>query len=216
MRITVLQLSKIDPTQIKVLDRRSTILLQAANMRTDGLDDEKSITAIEDPGLDALRGGGFGVVGSIVRARTARQWSKSSHGTPRSRHGQHPTPSLGGSTVNSHSTADPFHGLKRHQLYDPPVPSMSDSAGVNTISSEDAEHISMTSDLSSQAPGSPRQNHARLQTIKFGSEDVIHSYPKPGSRGDLATHEHRSTLRASASSPPADVCVPVLVVALPA
>ena len=31
--ITVLQLSKIDPTQIKTLDRRSTLLLQAAKSK---------------------------------------------------------------------------------------------------------------------------------------------------------------------------------------
>lgn len=218
--ITILQLSKVDPTQIKILDRRSTILLQAANARTDPMgDDEKSITAIEDPGLDALRGGGLGVVGSIVRARTARKWSKSSHGTARSRHGQHPpsAASIASSTLNSHSggnnVPDHLRGLKRHQLYDAPVPRMSDAA---TISSSEggAEHISMTSEFSSaQGPGSPRPSihGGRLQTIRFGSEDVVHSYPKPGSRGDLATHEHRAaatTLRASASSPPpSDVCI---------
>ena len=48
--ITVLQLSKIDPTQIKKLDRRSTLLLQAARTNTEGVD-EKDLAAIEDPVL---------------------------------------------------------------------------------------------------------------------------------------------------------------------
>ena len=48
--ITILQLSKIDPTQLKVpgLDRRSTMLLQAARSNTAGVD-EKSVAAVEDP-----------------------------------------------------------------------------------------------------------------------------------------------------------------------
>lgn len=183
--ITILQLSKIDPTQIKMLDRRSTVLLQAANAPIhpmDGVDDEKSITAMEDPGLDALRGAGFGVVGSIVRARTARRWSKSSQSTARSRHGQHPNAaSIGSSTHNQQSSVDPLHGVRRHQLYDAPVPRLPDRGSQTTMTSsgEGVEHISMTSEFSA---GTPRSSSARPQTIKFGNEDIVHSYPKPGSR----------------------------------
>ena len=73
--ITILQLSKIDPSQLKIpgLDRRSTMLLQAARSNTEGVD-EKSVAAVEDPGMDTLRGS-FGAVGSIIRARSARRMS---------------------------------------------------------------------------------------------------------------------------------------------
>jgi hypothetical protein len=72
--IVILQMSKIDPTQLSKLDRRSTILLQAARSRTET--EEKSIIGVEDPGMDAIRGS-FGPVGSIIRARTMRRLSQS-------------------------------------------------------------------------------------------------------------------------------------------
>lgn len=69
--ITLLQMSKIDPKNLENshLDRRSTMLMKASRSYTD--DTEKNeITGMEEPGMDALRGG-FGAVGSIIRARTA-------------------------------------------------------------------------------------------------------------------------------------------------
>jgi uncharacterized membrane protein len=60
--ITLLQMSKVDPKQLSKLDRRSTMLLEAGRHGTEA--EEK-----EDPGMDALRGG-FGAVGSIIRARS--------------------------------------------------------------------------------------------------------------------------------------------------
>lgn len=67
--ITLLQLSKVDPKQLGTkLDRKSTMLFEANKHQTE--DAEKGqVTAIEDPGMDALRGG-FGAVGSIIRARS--------------------------------------------------------------------------------------------------------------------------------------------------
>lgn len=72
--ITLLQLSKVDPVEIKSkLDRRSTILLSAARseIHRDG-DMEKNPLDDEDPGMDTLRGG-FGAIGSIHRAMSARR-----------------------------------------------------------------------------------------------------------------------------------------------
>ncbi|KAI0076037.1 DUF803-domain-containing protein [Panus rudis PR-1116 ss-1] len=183
--ITILQLSKVDPTELK-LDRRSTILLQAAKQPTEGME-EKHLSAIEDPGMDTLRGS-FGTIGSIVRARTAKRMSMSSARAPSSvRSGrysrqhdleQHPLPN----TSSTHNTGGGalFPGMKRHQLYDPPVPSPS----------FDAAAASDADSLRSQPSyiGSPRK-----QTIKFDSQDMVHSYPVPG-RGDTrATHERRET-----------------------
>ncbi|KAG9119438.1 hypothetical protein FRC07_005545, partial [Ceratobasidium sp. 392] len=60
--ITILQMSKVDPTTLSTLDRKSTILL-AANRNTQ--DAEKGdLSAVEDPGVDAIRGS-FGAIGSI-------------------------------------------------------------------------------------------------------------------------------------------------------
>jgi magnesium transporter len=170
-------MSKVDPTEFKNLDRRSTILLQAARKQTEGFE-EKSASGIEDPGIDALRGS-FGTVGSIIRARSARRVSQSSRGTAHSsrfgathsqldveRDDQRNLPSV---------PADLGHygAMKRHQLFDPPVPHLD-------IPEFDA--ISMSSQPSAHKP-----------TIKFGEQDVVHSYHRGTTgRDDLATHERRA------------------------
>ncbi|CDO76062.1 hypothetical protein BN946_scf184696.g14 [Trametes cinnabarina] len=185
--ITVLQLSKIDPTQIKALDRRSTMLLQAAKSNTEGMD-EKNLTAVEDPGMDALRGS-FGTMGSIIRARSARRMSMSSRatGSIHSRYStQQPIPPLPG------QRADPLAGFKRHQLFDNPMPSTPESYGGDGNS----ERISMASRPS--VLGSPFSQ--RKQTIKFGDEDLVHSYHLPGTGDDSATHERRNALHSSGGS----------------
>ncbi len=182
--ITILQLSKIDPTQLKVpgLDRRSTMLLQATRANTEGMD-EKSLSAIEDPGIDTLRGS-FGAMGSIIRANTARRMSMSSRAsqsTLRNRYG-YPEDPLGQPHYNAMGgPPDRLAGMQRHQLYDPPVPG--------------SDGISMTSDPS-KLMGSPRLGERKPTTIKFGDQDMVHSYPVAGrDSGALATHEQRSALR---------------------
>ena len=66
--ITLLQMSKVDPEQLSNLDRKSTILLQASKHTSEG-GEKGEVTALEEPGMDALRGG-VGAVGSIIRARS--------------------------------------------------------------------------------------------------------------------------------------------------
>lgn len=68
--ITLLQMSKIEPEKLN-LDRKSTILLKAAKAEIGDAEKGES-TAIEDPGIDALRGS-FGAFGSLYRARSARR-----------------------------------------------------------------------------------------------------------------------------------------------
>ncbi|KAI0644678.1 DUF803-domain-containing protein [Trametes meyenii] len=184
--ITILQLSKIDPTQIKTLDRRSTLLLQAAKSNTEGVD-EKSLAAVEDPGMDALRGS-FGTMGSIIRARSARRISMSSRttGSIHSRYStQGPIPPLPGQRHDS------LAGVKRHQLFDNPMPSTPEIF----VEGQD-ERISMADRPS--VLGSPFSQ--RKQTIKFGDQDVVHSYHVPGTGDDTATHERRSALHGSGAS----------------
>lgn len=178
--ITILQLSKIDPTELR-LDRRSTILLQAAQRETEGMD-EKSITAIEDPGIDALRGT-FGMVGSVIRARSARRMSMSSKGSARSSRFSNAPPLPG--------SVDPLAGLKRHQLWDAPVPEVSRSPSMADVSVlDERSSVFSGSHLSSigAVVGTPRE---RKQTIKFDKEDVVHSYYVTGSGDNSAIHERR-------------------------
>jgi magnesium transporter len=163
--ITILQMSKVDPEQLgNKLDRRSTMLLQAAKQNTE-LVDEKGITGIEEPGIDALRGS-FGTVGSIIRARSARRMSQSSH--------------LSGGPAHhwsSRATGLPAHprdtlaGMQRHQLHDPPVP---------RFERRDSDAYSMQS-----------QPSARKQTIKFGDEDLVHEYHRGAGPDEEAIHKSR-------------------------
>ncbi|KAI0338196.1 DUF803-domain-containing protein [Trametopsis cervina] len=199
--IAVLQLSKMDPSNLKMrgLDRRSTMLLQVTRANTTGMD-EKDIGAMEDPGIDTLRGS-FGTMGSIIRARSARRMSMSSGrggSTLRGRHVNNNTvleeeelPHY--NAMGGHS--DHYNGMKRHQLYDPPVPAtLSTSPGpIGARLQDDA--------LSNQS--SPRINERKMPTIKFGDEEIVHSYPVPGREGD-ATHQHRSVVKGS----PAGVTAP--------
>ncbi|KAI0093083.1 magnesium transporter NIPA-domain-containing protein [Irpex rosettiformis] len=187
--IAVLQLSKIDPTNLKSmrgLDRRSTMLLQATQVHTAGVD-EKDLAALEDPGIDTLRGS-FGAMGSIIRARTAKRMSMSTGhgGSFRSRHGdQANTGELPHyNAMGGHG--DHFNGMKRHQLYDPPVPTTQSPAPMSPKAMS-AEELSLRSQPS------PRQSERKMPTIKFGDEDIVHSYPVTGHDGN-ATHEHRSAL----------------------
>lgn len=169
--ITILQMSKVDPVQLSKLDRRSTILLQAARSKTETME-EKGALGVEDPGIDALRGS-FGTVGSIIRARSARRMSQSSRTTsyrtrpPGAAAPYQPTYNLGEQT---NQEVNFFEGLKRHQLYDAPVPRKSPSA--------ESAHLP-----------------PHRQTIKFGDQDLVHQYHPPGTGDNTATHEQRSASR---------------------
>ncbi|EJF65229.1 hypothetical protein DICSQDRAFT_152481 [Dichomitus squalens LYAD-421 SS1] len=173
--ITVLQLSKIDPNQIKKLDRRSTMLLQAARTSTDG-EDEKDLSAIEDPGIDALRGS-FGTMGSIIRARSARRLSMNSRASASIRSRYSAQPPLPG------QNNDPLAGLKRHQLFDNPMPATPEAGG---------DGLSDRGSMMTHPSGLGSPFSQRKQTIKFGDQDVVHSYHIPGTGDDSATHEHRN------------------------
>jgi len=186
--ITILQLSKVDPNEFKGLDRKSTILLQATRARAEtfGEDSEKGLGSVENPGADSIRGS-FGAVGSIIRARTLRKMSMNSGRerstdaelrtrVPRSHRqnfdSEDATPRVAVDPLTSH-----FGGLKRHQLYDAPVPS-----SASTL--EPAQPIG-------HIEGSPSK---RLQTIKFGDRDVVHSYARVGADDDRsAVHEYRDS-----------------------
>ncbi|KAJ7090872.1 magnesium transporter NIPA-domain-containing protein [Mycena belliarum] len=177
--ITILQMSKVDPTELsKRLDRRSTILLQAARSQTETFE-EKGALGVEDPGIDALRGS-FGTVGSIIRARSARRLSQAStNGRP---------PGAGApyefGRANSTNPRTGV-GLQRHQLYDAPMPGI------------DLENRSQRSDSNATA-GLAGAGIAKRTTIKFDSQDVVHQYHPTGPgtprRDEAAIHIQRPAL----------------------
>lgn len=168
-------MSKVDPTHFKSLDRRSTFLLQATQKQTEAVE-EKSLSGIEEPGIDALRGS-FGTIGSIIRARSARHMSQTSHSTGHS--SRFGSPGSRFDVERGDFKSSPFAtnlghygGMKRHQLFDPPVPHLD-------IPESDA--ISLSSQPSGRKP-----------VIKFGEQDVVHSYHRATlGKDDMATHERR-------------------------
>ncbi|KAF8843059.1 DUF803-domain-containing protein [Paxillus ammoniavirescens] len=194
--ITILQMSKIDPSKLTSLDRRSTMLLQAARAHTDkpatysypGDDSdaesgEKTHSGIEDPGVEALRGSLATTFGSIIRARSARM-SQSSRGGSSVRTdvrgmgvGGGMVGNLDGVPFSALQHGDhAYDGLTRHQLYDAPVPSTSTRGQSQSI------------DRQSSSTQSPRRT-----AIKFGSQDLVHSYNPPGSSDSQAIHALRTT-----------------------
>ncbi|TDL17287.1 DUF803-domain-containing protein [Rickenella mellea] len=88
--IFILQMSKVDPRQLKV-DEHTSILLQATRQETklagnDNLDEEeKAVEATEEPGMDAVVGRFGGIGGTVVRAR--RRATITASGAGRSRRG---------------------------------------------------------------------------------------------------------------------------------
>ncbi|TFK54545.1 DUF803-domain-containing protein [Heliocybe sulcata] len=183
--ITILQMSKVDPTEFKKLDRKSTILLQAARAHTEAVD-EKDVAGVEDPGIDALRGS-FGAVGSIIRAKTARRMSMNTTGSIRSRTSRHRDVDMG-RDASMHDPHAEFRGaLKRHQLYDAPMPS--------------PDILETGSYRGSVASRPSLAMSGRHPTIKFDSQDVVHQYHPTVTGDNTATHEHR-TAPHSATLPP--------------
>ncbi|CAO1635369.1 unnamed protein product [Sympodiomycopsis kandeliae] len=115
--IVLLQLSKVDPEVLDAdktpgLDRSTTLLMRASRSMA-SVRSEKgggaSTTAVEDPGMDTMRGAG-GLLGSIVRARSSRRLHTSADSY--SRMDEH-----GMNHLNTGGRSD----LERYQLHDAPM-----------------------------------------------------------------------------------------------
>jgi len=165
--ITILQMSKVDPTTLSKLDRRSTILLQAARQHTEAAD-EKSPAGFEDPGIDALRGS-FGAFGSIIRANTARKMSKSGRGTSSLRN----RPNV---TSDTDRDGKAF-GMTRHQLYDPPVPR--DPNSVERVSSSTSSDRRTTIKFDAQDVVHQYHPTGKGDTSTHEHRNALHGYPYP-------------------------------------
>jgi hypothetical protein len=200
--ITILQMSKVDPASLTKLDRRSTILLAAARRQTE-LVEEKAVQGIEDPGIDTVRG--FGAVGSILRAR---RLSQSHTASVRSR-----VRSLDPEGMPPPSSPSFRDGMRRHQLYDAPVPLTVDTDGTahndggSSATGADVFLPRSSSSLALSIPEPPQQQQRltsarststlasdvmrRPTALTFQNEDVVHSYTRPGQGDNAAIHEHR-------------------------
>ena len=206
--ITILQLSKVDPTELKTLDRRSTLLLAAAKKETEKME-EKDLVGVEEPGIDSVRGS-FGGFGSMVRARTMRRMSMESR-TTRSGVRTAPATPLHSYAYGRDMERDTaYDGLTRHTLYDAPVPSFSfttattvDGASVRASSSilHSPSTRTMSTVTAATASGSAVPRTPRTPTIKFREEDVVHKYsPAASGWGAEARHERREAAAASANN----------------
>lgn len=148
--ITLLQMSKVDPKALSKLDRRSTMLLEAGRHPTEN-EEKGEVSAMEDPGMDALRGG-FGAVGSIIRARSvSRRLSNASSlggGTPGSRKWSIGGGGGGGSSSNGGLSTHGLPALQRYQREShvtKPNHALMEAVSDNPMPSDAADKISMYS-----------------------------------------------------------------------
>ncbi|GAA6032531.1 hypothetical protein JCM8097_004802 [Rhodosporidiobolus ruineniae] len=184
--ISILQLSKIDPVELKegVLDRRSTVLLAASRAETSahhGVDQEKMDW--EDPGVDTIRGAA-GAIGSIRRAISMRRsMSTMSRGGSAGgfgedemqmrRRGRSGAPGAGGSgELEMGMRAQP--SVRRYQLVDEPMPL------------DAADKISLHSSIASPTP--EHGTRTRASTLQFADTDQVHRYSNRPGTGQSAQH----------------------------
>lgn len=126
--------------------------------------------------MDALRGG-FGTVGSIIRARSMRKSIISGTGatSPAVEEWRQRHPYASNATEDTPRDSTGFwSGMQRHQLYDKPVPGRAQST-LSMGTQGSADDISLKSQP-------PRRGH---KSIKFGDQDTRHFYPQPGTPGDV-------------------------------
>ncbi|KAL7415385.1 magnesium transporter NIPA-domain-containing protein [Mrakia frigida] len=178
--ITILQMSKVDPETLVTLDRRSTLLL-AAQRPTET--EEK--TGIEDPSMDALRGGY--VIGSIMRARSRRA-SVNTNGSGRGR--------VSSTAFNPN---DPFSlGMTRYQLSDTPSGPNQPWSNPDTDKPPSNSNSNYLSPHGAPALGAPLRSGTSL---RFDPEDTVHRVGRAGHPEEAQTsHQLHSEMLSPHSS----------------
>lgn len=193
-------MSKVDPTSLKNLDRKSTLLLQASRSHTEK-SDQNDITAVEEPGMDALRGS-FGAFGSVIRARTMRTGNSTGGGSQRHgylRHGRSRDEEEGGS---NELTTRGLSNIPRHQLYDAPVPRPSSS--LPGVPEDDGTSYESSTVGGATTKAAPPATSPRNPTIRFEATDVAHFYPSTPGKGG-AIHEQRHSTMSMSTQPGSQV-----------
>lgn len=184
-----------DPTKLKGLDRKSTILLQASREHIDTAE-KGELISVEEPGMDALRGS-FGAFGSMIRARSVRNISQNNGSNTAGRYGHrrpHRDEEAGFSSNDTTGSQSGLTGMQRHQLYDAPVPRPSSLPPVAKDSDGRTPPMSATSPRKHiQDPLTSPNATPRVQKIQFDNgPDNVHYYPGPGQSGS-AVHETRQS-----------------------
>ncbi|KAF8332779.1 magnesium transporter NIPA-domain-containing protein [Cantharellus anzutake] len=182
--ITLLQMSKVDPTSFSNLDRKTTLLLQASRQNVEKRD---NVSVTEDPGMDALRGS-FGAFGSIIRAKSVSRINT----TASVRNRRRGNDVEAGISMSSNAGADGHNltDLPRLQLYDTPMPSFNSSVQEHSF---EGDHPLEEQGASTQS--GPIQHRT---TIKFKETDAAYYYHSPGKSGPTI-HEKRTPGRVGAS-----------------
>ncbi|KAK4700914.1 magnesium transporter, partial [Phenoliferia sp. Uapishka_3] len=181
----LLQLSKVDPTEIKGnIDRKSTMLLSASRSEIHHDGDLEKDLEIEDPGIDALRGG-FGAIGSIHRAISGRRSMRREGAFDPSEVVRRRQARGGGDDGESGLGM----GVVRHQLYDNPMPM--DASDKISMYSGNSGFISPRPQFSTSSDlESPSRD--RAMSLTFAPQDNLHLYSakhaKKG-RDDEVIHE---------------------------
>jgi hypothetical protein len=208
--ITLLQMSKIDPKDLseKVkLDRRTTMLLSAANMaerkherdNNVGSGDESDIEAnekrrnmdLEDPGIDSIRGF-VGLAGSVHRAISARKSiasrrkSRLSH-TGTSGHSEDMQVDENGMIVDgrwkNRRSRHANNNNARQNLNDGIIRHQLYDAPMPLDAAERISHFS-----GNDNPISPTSD--RHTTIGFEEDVIEHRYPAQGESGNVVHQQH--------------------------
>ncbi|WVQ75659.1 hypothetical protein IAR50_005288 [Cryptococcus sp. DSM 104548] len=194
--ITLLQLSKVDPTALEnKLDRRSTMLMEASRHPTEDVE-KGDVAGMEDPGMDALRGG-FGAVGSIIRARSVSR--RLSSGSTLSAGGKY-----GAGNLSTHGLGH----MPRYQLSDNPMPSDAMSQ-ISLHSAKSPSSRSFTSGhahfLSPNRTGNSRDDGDIVNMYQYDrdAEHYPHSFqaPPPPLRS-YSTENHHHTYHPNPLYPP--------------
>ncbi|ODN77443.1 hypothetical protein L202_04621 [Cryptococcus amylolentus CBS 6039] len=191
--ITLLQLSKVDPEALESkLDRRSTMLMEASRHQTGDVE-KGDVVGMEDPGMDALRGG-FGAVGSIIRARSVSR--RLSSGSTLSNGGKY-----GAGGLSTHGMGH----MPRYQLSDNPMP----SDAMSQISMHSAKSPSSRSFMSGHAhflspnrTGNSRDDGDIVNMYQYDREDSHNLHAPPPPLRSYSTENHHHTYHPNPLYPP--------------
>lgn len=168
-------MSKIDPEKLKKLDRRSTLLLQAARFQAGGVNENTGIPS-EDPGIDALRGS-FGTMGTIIRARNLRM-SQMSHNTVRTGAIPPYDPATGSmSNSNANQLDYTYPNVLRHQSYGPPASRANIPSTRDSVLSQSNKPGTIAHPYKRPSTGDNTRTHGHRQAQESISSDVYPLLP---------------------------------------
>lgn len=178
--IVLLQLSKVDPEILDAdktpgLDRSTTLLMRASRSMTSVRSEKHgsvhtSTTALDDPGIDTMRGAG-GIIGSIVRARSSRRLHTSADEYAQmDGHGM------------DHLNTRSHHDLERYQLHDNPM-----QRNASMISGRSGSASGALSPTSATMPNMPKRGPSM---VSFTSESLEPHGHHRGPGGMSLPHSH--------------------------